>query len=168
MIDRKTLDVEDLHRLHSTAVYRYIYRRVPAPDVAAELANDVFRIAWQRGIAQDDAALPWLLVTARNLVANEQRSTGRRRRLESKARDEALVALRSADHGPEQIVRDVLDKLSARDREVLMLAYWDGLRGIDLAELLDCTVDSAKTRLSRARKAFARLAPRELMEGGTL
>lgn len=44
-----------------------------------------------------------------------------------------------------------------------MLAYWDGFRGADLAAVLGCGEATAASRLFRARKAFARLAPPELV-----
>ncbi|MGO4229800.1 sigma factor-like helix-turn-helix DNA-binding protein [Arthrobacter sp. YAF34] len=58
---------------------------------------------------------------------------------------------------------DVLARLRERDREVLMLSYWDELTTAELAQTLGCSSSAAAVRLHRARRAFAKAAPAHLM-----
>lgn len=171
-IDHETA-LEALHHRHAGTVHRYVYRRVLDQTTADELTNDVFRIAWQRLRKGRSVDLPWLIVTARNLVLNEARARTRRERLTARLRDDAVIRSRGpAQNGTRERVLDVLAAMREKDREVLMLAYWDGFRGADLAAVLGCGEAAATSRLFRARKAFARLAPPELvgtetvMDGG--
>ena len=60
-------------------------------------------------------------------------------------------------------VADVLARLRERDREVLMLSYWDELTTAELAQTLGCSSSAAAVRLHRARRAFAKAAPAHLM-----
>lgn len=164
---RTELDVEELHRLYAQNVYRYAYRRILDIEAARQITNDAFRLAWQRAIPVGPEALPWLLVTARHLVSNEIRSLGRERKLALKATDQYVTALKDNGSPLGEQVQSVLEKLRGKDREVLMLAYWDGLSTAEIAAVLTCSLESAKSRLFRARKAFARKAPTSMLKGGS-
>lgn len=159
--------VEELHQQYARRVYGYTYRRIRDVSSAQQITNDVFRIAWQQQKSPAADVLPWLLVTARNLVANELRAIQRQRRLAQKVGVEELHRRDSSPDPLSEAVREVLDSLRAAEREILMLAYWDALSLTEIAALLDCSVDSAKSRLFRARKAFSRKAPNHMLKGGT-
>ena len=167
METRTSLDVEELHRLYSQNVYRYAYRRVLNVESARQITNDAFRLAWQRAIPVGPDALPWLLVTARNLVSNEIRSLGREQKLALKVASQHVAGLRNNESQLGDEVRTVLETLREKEREVLMLAYWDGLSTAEISAVLECSVESAKSRLFRARKAFARKAPTSMLKGGS-
>jgi RNA polymerase sigma-70 factor (ECF subfamily) len=152
----------DLHTQHFTRVYRYIAYRINDQPRAEELAADVFRIAWEKNLAEPPG-IGWLLATARRVLSNEYK--GRRRRLElvERLKDQS----RSQDPGSSDeekgAVAEVLLRLNDRDREVLMLSYWDDLTTAELAQTLGCSASTAAVRLHRARRAFANVAPAQLM-----
>ncbi|RAX50834.1 hypothetical protein DQ353_00060 [Arthrobacter sp. AQ5-05] len=158
--------VEELHRLHSKNVHRYVYGRLLDIEASRQIANDAFRLAWQRGISPGADALPWLLVAARNLVGNELHSMGREKNLVFKAAAAQLSERGGRDSGLDDQVHEVLDALRAKDREVLILAYWDALSIAEIAAVLECSHESAKSRLFRARNAVDRKAPTSMLKGG--
>jgi RNA polymerase sigma-70 factor (sigma-E family) len=49
------------------------------------------------------------------------------------------------------VVRDALGSLTARQRAVLVLRIYDDLSEAQVAEILDCTVGTVKSTMSRAR-----------------
>lgn len=53
---------------------RYGLRRLADTDAAAELAQEVFVIAWRRRREVPDRSLPWLYGVARRLLANQWRA----------------------------------------------------------------------------------------------
>lgn len=55
-------------------VVRYGLRRLAGTDAAAELAQEVFVIAWRRRREVPDRSLPWLYGVARRLLANQWRA----------------------------------------------------------------------------------------------
>ena len=137
---------------HGTAVYRYLVRRVPRSD-AEDLAADVLAVAWRR---RDDvpvgAELPWLYRTAGFVVANHRRKS--RPVLVAEVPDTAS----GTDDGDPEVrairdeqVREVLGRLSPRDRRVLLLHAWEGLTGDELATVLGVSRGGADAALSRAR-----------------
>lgn len=158
--------VAELHKLYVHQIYRYVYRRTLDQDLAKHIANDAFRLAWQRTIPVNQDALPWLLVTARNLLRNEFRSQGREHALTLKLAAEQRAQRPGQSSDTDAAVHGVLDALREKDREVLALAYWDGLELTEIASFLGCSLEAAKSRLFRARKAFERKAPKELLKGG--
>ena len=52
-------------------------------------------------------------------------------------------------------VKAALDLLSDSDRDVLLLAAWEGLTTVELASALQVTPAAARVRLHRARTRFA-------------
>ncbi|MBW0254405.1 sigma-70 family RNA polymerase sigma factor [Cellulomonas sp. PS-H5] len=140
---------EDLFSRHATAVHRYLLRRGAADD-AEDLAADVLTVAWRRRAEVPDGhELPWLYRTAGFVLANHRRK-GRPVPVETvpdepDPDDPAVLAVR------DERVREALARLSARDRQVLLLTAWEGLTGDDLALVLGLSRGGADAALSRAR-----------------
>jgi RNA polymerase sigma factor (sigma-70 family) len=145
---------------HYPAVFGYAARRV-GRDEAADVAADVFTVAWRRlnRVPAEPQALPWLYGVARRVVANQERAANRRLRLEARA---AAYADSTAP-GPESLDPDVevaLSRLSPSDREVLRLAAWEELQPAEIAAVLGCSANAAAVRLHRARQRLAEQLPR--------
>ncbi|GIG37100.1 RNA polymerase sigma factor [Cellulomonas pakistanensis] len=140
---------EALFAAHATAVHRYLLRR-GAGDDAEDLAADVLTVAWRRRAeVPDERELPWLYRTAGFVLANHRRK-GRPVPVEEvpdepDPDDPAVRAVR------DERVREALGRLSARDRQVLLLTAWEGLTGDDLALVLGVSRGGADAALSRAR-----------------
>jgi RNA polymerase sigma-70 factor, ECF subfamily len=87
------------------------------------------------------------------VLANQRRSTRRRAALQERLSREASPALEATT--PElDTVHDALARLGARDREVLLLAEWEGLSPVQIAAVLGCLTVTARGRLHRARRRF--------------
>jgi RNA polymerase sigma-70 factor (ECF subfamily) len=120
-----------------------------------DVVSEVFLVAWRRLDELPDDPLPWLLVTARRVVANHWRGRVRLQRHEAELR--ALARWAGEPDVSGGVVRrsemlDALGRLSADDREVLLLVGWDGLDTAGVARVLDCAPGAARMRLSRARQ----------------
>ena len=62
-------------------------------------------------------------------------------------------------------MHEALARLRPRDREVLLLAEWEGLSPAQIAGVLGCLTVTARGRLHRARRRF-RDVFEELLAGG--
>ena len=51
-------------------------------------------------------------------------------------------------------MHEALGRLGPRDREVLLLAEWEGLSPAEIAAVLGCLAITARGRLHRARRRF--------------
>jgi RNA polymerase sigma factor (sigma-70 family) len=168
LLERET-EFEALYRAYYRRVYHYILRRIGDPETAQELTGDVFRIAWGKFGAEDDAGLPWLCAVAHNLLGNEYRGRKRRRELLAKLRDFALregadpeaAANGNSPQGgiASDLVIETLGRLPERQREVLILVYWDNFTIAELARCLGCSEGAAGVRIHRAKRAFAAAMP---------
>jgi RNA polymerase sigma factor (sigma-70 family) len=146
-----------VHRDSYPRVYRYVRRRVESPELAEELAADVFRIVWQKWQDQPHSDIAWLLTVARNLIGNAYRSRDRLVALQAKLR--ASAELRSGAESEDLLVHDAMAALREGERDILQLAYWDELSVAEIARVLQCSEAAAKVRLHRARAAFRKQMP---------
>jgi RNA polymerase sigma-70 factor (ECF subfamily) len=133
---------------HYGAVFGYAARRI-GWDNAGDAAAEVFTVAWKkiRSVPDGSEALPWLYGVARRVVSNHRRSQQRRERLDAKV---AGVPESRVEHDPTDLDA-ALESLSDDDREVLMLAAWEGLNPQEMGRVLGCSANAASVRLHRAR-----------------
>ncbi|MFW6089272.1 MAG: RNA polymerase sigma factor [Gemmatimonadota bacterium] len=135
---------------------RYLDRKVWDPERARDLAQEAFVRALSSETPIDNPR-GWLFTVAGNLARDEARAAGRRRHLR-------LVAVSGEDEveaptAPEEIemerrraaVRAALERLSERDREILLL--WDaGLSYTEIAAETGLAPGAIGTTLGRARR----------------
>lgn len=150
--------LQEVHDAHYASLFRYFDRLSGDPDLAADIVQEAFVRLYRRGSLPD---MPdrWLVTVALNLFRNERAMARRRKvlRLEwggelAPARhpspaDRAVAAERRSE------IRAALDRLSPRERELLLLRA-EGYSYRDLAEILDLNEASVGTLLARAKRAF--------------
>ena len=145
----------ELHRAEYGRLLRFVTRRASDRCVAEDLTADVFRVAWDRIRDGSPISPAWLFVTARKTLSNHYRSVDRLAVV-----NQFLVvdvAARGAAHSPAHDVWDAMADLTEQDREILVLRYWDGLDGREIAALLGISLSATWVRLHRARQHFANI-----------
>jgi RNA polymerase sigma factor (sigma-70 family) len=152
---------------YSSDVVAYCSWRAASPSDAQDAAAEVFLTAWRRldELPGGEAARVWLYATARRVIANQRRSRRRRVALQERLTFEAAAV---PQESPEEdgLVHDALLRLGSRDREVLLLAEWEGLSPAQIAAVTGCLTVTARGRLHRARRRF-RAVFEELRAGDT-
>jgi len=144
-------------------VARYVARRTAAPDVQ-DVVADTFLVAWRRLDELPRDPIPWLLVTARKVLANRGRSSQRRRALEGKLASATPWPLQLASPSdlPEidQRLLAAIAELPGAEREAFMLVAWDGLDATRASQVAGCSAATFRVRLHRARRRLKqRMAP---------
>lgn len=143
----------DLFSDYAMLINRYIYRRTSSQDVE-DLTAETFATAWRkRGEIPREFALQWLYRTAGFLVANHNRKN--RPTLLENFPDVASDVDPAAAVIEDVVLRQAFYVLSERDRQVLLLAAWEGLNAEDIARVLDVSPGAAAVALSRARTRLA-------------
>jgi RNA polymerase sigma-70 factor (ECF subfamily) len=148
---------ESLYVENYGSIYSYVARRVSAGGTAdvADIAAEVFTVAWRRRanlpLAPEDRL--WLFGVARKCVQAHFRNSNRSRNLvdrliSTRPRD---VTVDSSGGSTDTRVAAALEALRPGDREVLMLALWDGLTHAEIASILHCSTNAVALRLKRAR-----------------
>lgn len=132
-------------------IRRFAYRRVLDEHLAEEIASQSLYLAWKR-LEPADITRPWLLKTASHLIGDALRRRDRTRRL-----NEALVSIAMCHRGKDDLshVVDAVHALPARDRDILLLRFWDDLDVVEIAGILGISGEAATKRLARARQRLA-------------
>ncbi|MER5509232.1 sigma-70 family RNA polymerase sigma factor [Streptomyces sp. NPDC002766] len=148
--------LEALYTAHADRVLAYLLHRTDR-ETAQDILSETFVLAWRKSGSVPDDALPWLLASARRLLANRVRSDQRHRTLTERL---AVMADRTGTTeigdaiGTRADVAAALSALSEQDREVLVLSAWYGLTAKQAAVVAGCTATAFAVRLHRARKRF--------------
>ncbi|MGD2100985.1 MAG: sigma-70 family RNA polymerase sigma factor [Acidimicrobiia bacterium] len=143
-------------------VYAYCRRRTPA-DRLDDAVSEVFLAVWRRidEVPDGSEILPWLYSVAYGVLSNQRRSAFRRRNLDQKLAAIGVEVVKAPEefvvtrHESEQVLQ-AANALKAKEREILRLSIWEDLSHSEVAAVLGISVDSAKQRLSRARKSLTR------------
>lgn len=124
----------------------YCYRLVGDPQTAADLAQEAFTRLFSRiiSVREPDA---WLYRVATNLCRDAWRDDERQRRLVTHATHQAATPVL----GPDRDVRDLVERLPARLRDVVVLHYYADLPIQEVAQVMNKPVGTVKRRLHEAR-----------------
>ena len=152
---------ERLYREYADRVHAYALRRT-TPGAADDVVAEVFLVVWRRLRLVPDEPLPWLLGVARRVLANRRRAESRAAALHERLAD-GPAPVQAAVVSPEldDRVRRALAGLSERDRELLLLIAWEGLRVNEAAQALGVRAGTMAVRLHRARQRLARALAEE-------
>jgi RNA polymerase sigma factor (sigma-70 family) len=158
-----------LFERHGPAVLQFCFRRTADAVLAEDLTSIVFLEAWRkRGRLElfQESARPWLFGVALNVVRSQYRA--QRRHSDALARlpapapaepeSDRTIARIDAEREM-RVVLDTVSKLNRREREVLELCVWAELSPEEAASSLGISVGAVRSRLSRARRRLAVLAP---------
>ncbi len=157
---RRALDAETFVRQEWTAVVGAVTLRTGDPQLAEELAQEAFARAWANwdDVALLDHPVAWVHRVARNLANSHWRRLRTRRRLSSRLQPVAPVRPIDADH---LAVRDAIDQLSDRQREIVILRYYAGLDVTATATVLGIAPSTVTTQTARAMQRLRRLLDEE-------
>lgn len=154
----------DLYDRFGRLVYALIYRVVRNSAVAEDLAQETFLRIWNRvhGFDEEKGVLsPWLLTIARNRAIDYLRSVEGRNR-------ESVFELQRMEQ-PElfcdfekeilnidrvRVLKEALNKLSANQKLVIELAYYEGLSQTEMAERMKQPLGTVKTWTRGALKVL--------------
>jgi RNA polymerase sigma factor (sigma-70 family) len=143
----------ELFRQHSPRVYAYARRHVEESH-CDDVVSETFLVAWRRPDQVPPEPLPWLLVVARNVAANQRRTSRRADQLWFAAVREGWTATTPSAHealAERETVLAALEQCTRAEREALLLTAWDGLTTQQAAAVADCSARAFTVRLHRAR-----------------
>jgi RNA polymerase sigma-70 factor (ECF subfamily) len=150
----RTGDVEAFNLLISRwekRVYNYLLRLTARQEDALDLCQEVFLKAYQNIRKLDDATRfgPWLY----RIAHNEAYSLFRKKKPEFVPDDASYADMQAApDPGLDLTlaVTTALDRLSADQREAVILKIYQGFKFEEMAEILECPVSTVKSRVYTA------------------
>ncbi len=158
--------VEELVAQYASSLYRVAYSVLRNAADAEDAVQETFlRVLRHRDTLEEvrDRRV-WLIRIVWNIVLDRKRRS--KTRPETDDVDEMARILPSAGLSAEQLaaaaqhharVLACVDKLPAKERQVLMLSAFDELSSVEIADVLGITESSVRSRLFRARNLMAEM-----------
>ena len=158
--DRDALDL--LYSRYITAVYSMALHMLKQPPLAEEVTQDVFMNIWLKAASFNaDRGQPrsWIMSVAHHRVIDVIRSRRRTAQMTDPEGYETLERLPSGGASVESQVQQNLDrerimealsKLPDNQRQVILLAYFEGYSQSEMSELLSEPLGTIKTRVRLA------------------
>src|SRR5215467_15753046 len=149
---------EQLYRAWQTRLFRYLLRMVGDTGTAEELTNDTMVAAWKAAGSFKGQSKPstWLFAIARNKALNAMRGQH-----PVMVEVETAMAVAASSDSPEvsvsrgslhAVMKQALQELSVEHREVIELTFYQELSYQEIAEIMQCPVNTVKTRMFYAKK----------------
>ena len=162
----------ELVERYQTRLLNFIYRTIGDRDRAEDLVQEVF-IRVYRHLHRFDRSKKfstWAYTIASNLAKNELRNRSRNplvlcQTMQGSGDDEDRpLEFEDTTSRPDdmyrkrhlrELVEDTVAKLPEHHRQVFVLRELEGKSYEEIAEITDCNLGTVKSRLNRARTAFA-------------
>ena len=140
----------------SSGVERFVRYRLPSQADAEDVLQEVYFSAYRKfpQLKNPDAFQPWILSIARNKCSDYFRAKAAR--MEISIEELARQELSNGRLGISVVhtVRETLDRLGDKDKQILYLYFWKELPQAEIAKLLDIPVGTVKSRLFTAKQHF--------------
>ena len=153
---------EQLYRAYHPRLTRFLDRMTRRRALVDEALNDTMLVVWNRAARFDGSSRlsTWIFAIAyRKALKALQRQ-------DEAIADDALEERPTPDAGPEQQAQNrqageqlvrALAALSGDHRAVVVLTYFHGMGYREIAQIVDCPVDTVKTRMFHARRRLRAL-----------
>jgi RNA polymerase sigma-70 factor (ECF subfamily) len=154
----------DLYDRYGRATYSLIFRIVRDTSVAEDLVQETFLRIWNRVRAFDaerGALGSWMLTVARNRALDYVRSVDGRMAQNASQLEEMENPSAFADIEQDilnidriRLLRDAFTKLNPKQREVIEMAYYEGLSQSEMAERMQQPLGTVKAWARSALKVL--------------
>jgi RNA polymerase sigma-70 factor (ECF subfamily) len=157
IVGRDLRAFEALYRIYHPRLDRFLGLVTARPTIVEEALNDTMLVVWRRAASYSGGCKvsTWIFAIAYRTVLKALRT-------QDEPVDAAIVdELVSEDFGPEQeairqqtlsTLASALETLSAEHRAVLVLTYFHDLPYAEIARIVECPVDTVKTRMFHGRR----------------
>lgn len=154
---------ERLYARYFPQLTRYLSRLTRRPDLVEEVVNDTLFVVWEKaaGFEGRSKVSTWITGIAylKGIKALD------RLRLMPEQNAESLTVIEEIEEthnlinklGLDDWLASGLDLISVEQRSVVELTYFSGYSYQEIAEVMDCPVNTVKTRMFHARRRLAKL-----------
>ncbi len=148
---------ERLYRIYQPRLTRFLATLLKHAQLIEEVLDDTMMVVWQTAERFKGASKPSTWIFA---IAYRKAHKARKRWPEPVEEPEVDTRV-SEDPGPDQQLHDerlrvalvrAMDQLSADHRAVVDLTYFHGMGYREIAKIVDCPIDTVKTRMFHARR----------------
>ena len=148
---------EKLYRIYQPRLARFLINLLQRPQLVEEVLDDTMMVVWQTADRFRGASKPstWIFAIA------YRKALKAKQRWPDPLPDDGLDLQVSTEPEPDaqlqhrrlaDALREAMTGLSPDHRAVVDLTYFHGMGYREIAEIVDCPVDTVKTRMFHARR----------------
>lgn len=143
-----------LYGLTRGAVYALALSLLHDVHEAQDTAQDVYVKVWESAPAYRSQGSPmaWLLAVARNLARSRLRQSGRQVGLDTEEWNAIPAAAPDVSPEDRQLLQEVLARLGAEERQIILLHAIAGLKHREIAQLLEQPLSTVLSKYHRGLK----------------
>ncbi len=160
---------EELYRNYHPRLTRFLINLIHRPQLVEEVFNDTMMVVWERPDSYSGASKlsTWIFAIA------YRKAMKALRRQDQPVEDRDAETRASPDAGPDQELHQqwaqtalfsAIGELSPDHRAVVNLTYFQEISYREIAEIMDCPVDTVKSRMFHARRHLKRKLAGELAD----
>ena len=145
----------------SSGVERFVRYRLPSQMDADDVLQEVYLSAYRKfsGLKNKDAFKPWIISIARNKCNDYFRAKAAQMEISIEELSQQELSAGRLGISVVHTVRETLDRLGDKDKQILYLYFWKELPQTEIAKLLDIPVGTVKSRLFTAKQHFKNKYP---------
>ncbi len=155
-------EFESLLAAQQGAVERFVKFQIQTREDAEDILQEVYLTAYRKfsQLKNRDSFKAWLISIARNKCHDYFRKRAAQLEVPIEELEEKAVSSDSRYGIAEvSVVRDTLDLLGDKDKQILYLYFWKELPQAEIAKRLDIPVGTVKSRLYTAKQNFKNQYP---------
>ena len=145
----------------SSGVERFVRYRLPSQTDADDVLQEVYLNAYRNfsGLKNTTAFKPWLISIARNKCNDYFRAKAAQMEISIEELSQRELSTGRLGISVVHTVRETLNRLGDKDKQILYLYFWKELPQTEIAKLLDLPVGTVKSRLHTAKQHFKNKYP---------
>ena len=145
----------------SSGVERFVRYRLPSQTDADDVLQEVYLSAYRKfsGLKNKDAFKPWIISIARNKCNDYFRTKAAQMEISIEELSQQELSAGRLGISVVHTVRETLDRLGDKDKQILYLYFWKELPQTEIAKILDIPVGTVKSRLHTAKQHFKNKYP---------
>ena len=145
----------------TSGVERFVRYRLPSQTDADDVLQEVYLSAYRNfpNLKNKDAFRPWIISIARNKCNDYFRTKAAQMEISIEELSQQELSAGRLGVSVVHTVRETLDRLGDKDKQILYLYFWKELPQNEIAKLLDIPVGTVKSRLHTAKQHFRNKYP---------
>ena len=145
----------------SSGVERFVRYRLPSQTDADDVLQEVYLSAYRNfpNLKNKDAFKAWIISIARNKCNDYFRVKAAQMEISIEELSQRELSAGRLGISVVHTVRETLDRLGDKDKQILYLYFWKELPQTEIAKLLDIPVGTVKSRLHTAKQHFKNKYP---------
>ena len=140
----------------SSGMERFVRYRLPSQTDADDVLQEVYLSAYRKfqQLKNKDAFKPWIISIARNKCNDYFRAKAAQMEISIEELSQQELSTGRLGISVVHTVRETLDRLGDKDKQILYLYFWKELPQTEIAKLMDIPVGTVKSRLHTAKQHF--------------